>query len=104
MILDRLGILRFVFRGSDQAAAAVSRRWRRAYDADPALATDLIHLGGVLALREVRIEGGEVQPDPIDPYDLAYEQGQRDMAVKLLSVMGITPYELNQLLEADHGR
>lgn len=112
MILDRIPILRVLFpspdlgdprmtrlaaRGARRAAAAHARRWTEAARREPRLVTDLIAIGGLLALRPVRFEDGIEAPDPIDPCRLAYEAGRRDMAVSLIALMGITPDDLNEL-------
>lgn len=103
MMLDRFSIFRamFPFAGGRRVAADMAARWQRAFVRDPALAGDLIGLGRVLALRPVLIEDGIEVPEPIDPARLAYDQGQRDMAVKLLALMGVTNSELSKLMEMD---
>lgn len=118
MIMDRIPILRALFpapdlgdpdatrlavRGAKRTAAAYARRWTEAARRDRRLVTDLVTLGGVLALRPVRFEDGIEAPDPIDPCRLAYEAGRRDMAVSLIALMGITPDDLNDLtMETTH--
>lgn len=93
-IWDRIGVLRTIFFDPD-AAEAVGRRWTLANDhAEGELAADVIRLGGVLRLLPARFDGGIDQRDPIDPTRLAYEQGQRDMALRLLALMGVTPNTL----------
>lgn len=99
-LFDRSGILRFIWRRQKNVPRAVVRRWQAAYRADPALADDLIHLGHVLVRRAEYLEDGEIRPDPIDPVRLAYEQGQRDLALAILSLMHLTPFEMNQLMGA----
>ncbi|WP_226783186.1 hypothetical protein [Oceaniglobus trochenteri] len=98
MIFARIPIVRALIPKADPAHDA-ALRWTRAYRAEPEMAGDLIRVGGVLALRAERYVDGYPAPDPIDPVRLAYEQGQRDMAVKLLAMMSLTPLELNQLQE-----
>lgn len=98
---DRIGILRFAFRGQDRAAAQVARRWSDIARKDPRLPADVIRLGGVLAMQPQRIENGVPAPDPIDPVRLAYEAGRRDMTVELLSLMQISYFELSQMMETN---
>ncbi|MEM7317403.1 MAG: hypothetical protein AAF408_00125 [Pseudomonadota bacterium] len=101
MILDRIPILRSIFGSNDRAAAEVSRRWRRAFTAEPDLAEDVIRLGGLLVAQPVDMVDGYPQPAPIDPHRLAYEAGKRDLALLLLAQGGISYHELNQLMEAN---
>ncbi|MEX0306036.1 MAG: hypothetical protein AB3N12_01505 [Ruegeria sp.] len=100
MIFDRLPILKSIFGSNDQAAAVVSRRWRRAFSNEPELACDVIRSGGLLVGQPVEMVEGWPQPAPIDPYRLAYEAGRRDLALQLLAQGGISYDELNQLMEA----
>lgn len=96
MIWDRLSVLRTLFVGRG-VASDVARRWRAARD--PALAADILRLGGVLTLQPVRIVGGVPEVEPIDPQRLAYEAGRRDFAIQLLALMGLTITEINSLME-----
>ena len=96
MIFARLPIIRAMFPAPDPALEA-ARRWVRAFRAEPEMQGDLIRLGGLLTLRAERYVEGLPAPDPIDPVRLAYEQGQRDMAVKLLALGGLTPEDFNTL-------
>lgn len=98
MILDRLQVLRGMFVWTDRSAAARVRRWSTAYRADPALMQDLVTLGGLLQIPH-EIPPDPMNPTPVDPHRLAFEAGQRDMAVKLCALMGVTNYELTQLME-----
>jgi hypothetical protein len=102
MSFDRLGIIRFIFRGHDGAAAERARRWSRAKQDNPALATDLIELSGLLALPAERLENDVIAPDPIDPIRMAREQGEQAMAKKLLALMGVSITELNHLMTEKH--
>lgn len=101
MIFNRLDILRFLTRGNDAAIPDASRPWRQAARDYPVLPVHLIQLGGILTIRAERIEGGTVAPDPIDPVRAAYDEGKRAMAIQLLALMGVTPTELNQLMETN---
>jgi len=100
-IWDRVGILRFAFRGQDAAAAQVAKRWSDIAQRDPRLPADVIRLGAVLAMQPQRLENGIPAPDPIDPVRLAYEAGRRDMAVALLSLMQISHFELSRMMETN---
>jgi len=77
----------------------MARRWRRAFAADPELASDLIRLGGILTLPAERQVNGEAAPDPVDPYKTEREQGARILAIKILALGGMTPNEMKQLME-----
>jgi catalase (peroxidase I) len=90
-------------RAAAAAAAAGAHRWAQAAARTPELRADLIRLGGVLALQPARFEAGFEVREPIDPVRLAYEAGQRDMALRLLALMGTTPETLIPMMEdADH--
>jgi hypothetical protein len=82
-----------------RAAGGFALRWQRAYRADPELGRDLIRLGGVLTLQPMTFDNGAVERGAVDPAQLAYEAGRRDMAVTLMAAMGIDTRELNFLLE-----
>lgn len=103
MIFARIPIIRAMFPAANPALEA-ARRWTRAFRTEPELQGDLIRLGGILTLRAERYVEGIPAPDPIDPVRLAYDQGQRDMAVKLLALGGLTPFELNQLKDTPDDR
>ena len=94
MSWDKLTFLRVLFP-TREAAGPVARRWWRAKNEQPLLAQDLIVLGGVLMTQPADENG----PAPIDPIRMAYEAGQRDLALKILAMMNLTPYELNSILE-----
>lgn len=103
-IWNRLGVLHHIFRGvpPDHQRGAMAdhgRRWMRAFQDNPELASDVIRLGGVLTMAPVRLVEGAAQPDPIDPLRLSYEQGRRDFALELLAMGKVTISELNQLME-----
>lgn len=94
MIWDKLSFLQVMFP-TRKAASDVTRRWHRARRDQPELPLDLIRLGGVLTAQTL-VDGEMVPPDPIK---LAYEAGRRDLALQLLSMMNLTMYELNSLME-----
>jgi hypothetical protein len=98
MILDRLQILRGMFAWADRTSAERVRRWSKAHLADPNLMKDLVALGGLLQIPH-EIPPNPMNPTPVDPDRLAFEAGQRDMAVKLSALMGVTNYELTHLME-----
>lgn len=103
MTLDRFSIFRAMFPAKG-AAADVAARWQRAFVREPALATDIIGLARILSLRPALFQDGAEVPEPIDPVRLAYEQGQRDLGVKFLALMGVTNSELAKLMEVDDAR
>jgi hypothetical protein len=80
-------------------AGKFAKRWQTAHRYEPALAADLIDLGGVLTLQPMTFDGGAVERATVDPAQLAYEAGRRDMALTLLAAMGVSTKELNYLLE-----
>lgn len=96
-IWERLGFVRTSFQAPDQAAEA-GMRWTRAFRADPEIAGDLIRMGGVMAAQP--FQNGEVAD--LDPHRLAYEAGQRDLALRLLALGNLTPKELNTLMGDDY--
>jgi len=102
MIFHRIQLLRVIFRNNDKVAVEYARRWQRAFASDPELAPDLIRLGGIMTMMPVHVRDGDIVPDPIDPLRLAHEQGMRDMALKLLALGGITPTELNKMMEKNN--
>lgn len=79
--------------------AAKVRRWTAAGQKDSRLAEDLITLGGVLQGQPAQIDNGWPTPALPDPTRLAYEAGRRDMALQLLALMSLTPYQLNLLVK-----
>lgn len=97
-MLDRIPILKSMFGQNGHAAAAVSKRWQRAFARDPELAKDLIREGGVFTLQPVTMQHGYPEPVSPDPHRLAYEAGRRDFAILLLAQGGTTIDDLNDLL------
>lgn len=107
MIFNRMPLLRHIFRTADpdqtdRIAAEHARRWRQAFGDQPELANDLIRQGGLLTLLPEIYDEGKKTPRDIDPLRLAYFTGQRDLAIKLLAMGGITYHELNQLMETQN--
>lgn len=101
MIWDRVGILRTLFPGPREAAR-VAARWSAADEVDPELAGDVIRMGGVLAKRPARFEQGVEVLDAIDPIRLARDEGRRELALELLALMKVGPFELSNLMGDDH--
>jgi hypothetical protein len=73
-----------------QAARLASRRWRKAFADEPELRADLIRLGGVLTMNP---------PQGVTAAQLAYEAGRRDFALQILALGGISPFDLNRMME-----
>ncbi len=100
-MLNRVPFLRALFPGHFEAPMR-ARRWAVALRADPALARDVIELGGILQMPLSLAPQSDDLNSRVDPCRLAFEAGQRDLAVKILALMGVTPDELNQLMEEEH--
>lgn len=94
MIWEKFDFLRVLFP-QRAAASKVARHWVAARRADPVLAEHLIVLGGVLVAQPADPNGVM----PIDPHRLAYEAGRRDLALQLLAMMNLSPYDLQTMLE-----
>ncbi|GHF33259.1 hypothetical protein [Seohaeicola zhoushanensis] len=104
-ILDRISALITGFghptvREVRMARGAAVLRWRKAFRDQPELAEDLIRLSGLLAVQpHILTEGIPTGIAPVDPHAVMFERGQQQLAKVLLSLGGITPYELTQLME-----
>ncbi|QPM89150.1 hypothetical protein [Pseudooceanicola algae] len=101
MILDRLGTLLARFGTTlegRRTAAEHARTWRRARVHVPEIVPDLIAHGGLFMGQAVTMEGGVPSPARMDPCQLAYEAGRRDLAVQLLAAAGLTTTDLNELM------
>lgn len=83
---------------ADHAAADPARRWWKAAQADPELLGDVIRLGDVFTTQP--FAGGQLAA-PIDPLRLAYENGRRDLALQLATMMTLSVHDLNQLMETN---
>lgn len=105
-IWNRLSILSgFVPFTARNVAIRRARRWTQVARADSRLAEDLIILGGIMTAQPAILQDGWPSPDLPDPQRLAYEAGRRDLALQLLSLMSLTPLELNTLAqEPDYDR
>lgn len=99
MSLSRVAVLRGVFPWMGLLDRERARRWSEIKQTHPDVFDDIATLGGILQVPH-EIPPDPDNPKPVDPHRLAFEAGQRDLAVKLISLMGITNYELNQLMEA----
>ncbi len=96
-----MDLLRIMFPVEQRAAAEAARRWTRAFRDVPAMAEDVVRLGRILEHQPVRFDDGVEMPDPIDPTRLAYEAGRRDMALQILALGSLGPWQLTQLMEND---
>lgn len=85
--------------GNRRQAGEMAIRWVRAFRQEPQMVADLIGMGGILTHRPVRLDQGVEMPDPIDPIRLAYEAGQRDMALRILALGRIDHSELRNLID-----
>ncbi|SFI60658.1 hypothetical protein [Albimonas pacifica] len=81
-----------------QAVSRRAARWGRACTAEPRLAADVLALGGVLALGP-RDQTGAPE---LAPEHLAYEAGRRELALELVALMGLTPFELREQMMEEH--
>ena len=98
MIFDRIGILRTLFpRKSDAGEAA--RRWSKAAALEPELVSDLLQMSRLLVMTPDEYVAGVPLGAPVDPNRILIEQGRQDMARQLLALMGVTNFELRQLME-----
>lgn len=101
MIRNPISVLaaRFAFARRAEVAET-ARRWRKAFAAIPGLRNDLIRLGGLFDPQwPVTLRDGIPTPDPVDPYRLAYEAGQRDLANQILALGGLTHADVTNLLQ-----
>ena len=99
-LTDRFSILRTI-SPSRRAVQQMAARWAAIAGREPELARDVIRLGGVLTLPPSRFEDGIRIPEPVDPVTLARDEGRREMALQLLALMQVTPFELSQMMESD---
>jgi len=85
------------FAGRRPPRAVVERaaRWSDVAANNPALVEDMVILGEIVALGAVD-ETNKLQSSALE---LAYERGRRDLAIEILAMMQITPFEINQLLK-----
>ena len=99
MTISRASVLFGLFPWRTRSDRERARRWSQIAHDHPEILDDIASLGGILQV-PLEIPPDPNDPKPVDPHRLAFEAGQRDMAVKLISLMGITNNELNQLMEA----
>lgn len=102
-MLNPIDMMRSVFGVNDRAMLDVARRWKRAFMEQPKLAEDIIRQGGVALAQPVMMQDGYPSNTPIDPYQLAYERGRRDLALLLLAQGGVDIHDLNNLMESRDG-
>lgn len=93
----KLSVLRAMFPAR-RAAAEMAARWSAAGQRDPRLTEDLVELGGVLSAQPDTFENG-IAVGPIDPIRMAKLEGRRELAVELMTMMGVTPHDLQELSE-----
>ena len=101
MIFDKITILRQL-SPNRRAAQRLATRWAAAAEREPALAQDVIRMGGILAQRAKTFEDGVEVQLPIDPIRLAVERGRAELAQELLALMSINPFELQQIVETNN--
>ena len=92
-------IAAFLPFGAKREAMSLAKRWGKAVKDDPRLAEDLIRLGGVLNGQPAQLQDGYPTPALPDAQLLAYQAGRRDMALQLLALTSLTPYQLNDLMK-----
>ncbi|MDF2143205.1 hypothetical protein [Paenirhodobacter sp. CAU 1674] len=100
MLIDKIGMLRTMF-ASRKAAQPIARRWRAAAAERPQLRDDVVAMAGILTTQPVNVSHGVPEVETPDPYRLAYEAGRRDLGLQLLSLMNLSIFELNSLMEDD---
>lgn len=83
-------------------ATKPARRWQAARDHDPALARDIIRIGGLLTLSAQRFSRGREVLDPLCPIRMARDAGRRDLAIELLALMDVKISEIHQEMETEH--
>ena len=98
MIFDKWSLLR-ILSPDPNAAGRLASRWAAAAEGEPALVSDIIRMGGVLAQGAREFEDGVEKPLPLDPYRMAEEKGRREFALELLALMSFSPHDLRQLME-----
>ena len=100
-MLDLMQIFASLF-SHKEVAGKFAARLSRVADEHPQLRRDLIEIGGVLAVQpHVLAQGAAPEVEPPNPYRLAYEAGRRDLALQLLALMGLSPFDLQTMMERD---
>lgn len=96
-VFARLDIFRRWFYGYSVDRGSYERglRWATAADKDPALIEDLIIMGEIIQIGPMD-ENNTLKATDLE---LAYDRGRRDLALDLLAMMNLTPYELNKLMK-----
>lgn len=96
---DRLMVLRAMHPEGPDAAAEPARIWRKAFAEFPDLVEDLARIGGLYAQRPRTFDHtGVAQPEPVDPYQLAIDQGRREAVLEILAY-NLSLAEINSLME-----
>lgn len=99
-LFSRAGALAASFR-IRRGAVDPARRWRAAAQMNPELAADLIRLGGIMRLSARRMVDGVEVLEPLCPIRMARDEGRREMAIELLSLMQVGETELQTMMEKD---
>lgn len=96
---DRLGVLRALYPAGPAVAGGQARPWRKVLAQSPELIEDLARIGGLYAQRPRSFDPtGAAIPEPVDPYQLAIDQGRREAVLEILA-HNLSMTELNALLE-----
>lgn len=99
---DRMTVLRTLYPAGPGVAGEHARIWRRVLGAHPELIEDLARIGGLYALRPRTYDPtGTALPEPVDPYQLAIDQGRREAVLEILA-HNLSLSELNSLTEDPH--
>ena len=96
---DRMTVLKTLYPASPGVAGEHARAWRKAFAAQPGLIEDLARIGGLYALRPRTYDPtGTALPEPVDPYQLAIDQGRREAVLEILA-HNLSLAEINSLTE-----
>lgn len=95
---NRISVLQ-AQHGTREEAAKAARLWRPVFQKYPEVILDLVRIGGLFQQRELYFEDGIKRSVPLDPTELAYEQGRREAVLDILG-HNLSIDELNQLMEA----
>ncbi|MCB1349000.1 MAG: hypothetical protein KDK11_10270 [Maritimibacter sp.] len=97
---DRMTMLKALYPGAKGAAVERAPAWRRAFAAQPGLIEDLARIGGLYAQRPRTFDEatGTALPEPVDPYQLAIDQGRREAVLEILA-HNLSLAEINSLTE-----
>ena len=96
---DRMTVLKTLYPAGPGVAGEHARIWRRVFAAHPELIEDLARIGGLYALRPRTYDPtGTALPEPVDPYQLAIDQGRREAVLEILA-HNLSLAEINSLTE-----